>query len=439
MNIPKIIEAVGYIDDKYLKEAEPAAKRHFRFNPTLLAAIIAIIALSTSAAALSYTDYTVVHEKPAKSSELRSDRQKTDKSAGVTPLSHGKNKEEKKELEKPVPVDYVSPASGLEQLKYILDRETGLQCVSPYKDDKTSPDFCDLTIEGEIDCDYFFQEYGEEIPDPAKFAWLEGLEECGNELTPEGEFMTGDFRVTAVMCDDHYFYAVLQYALPESAKKGLKSMPENCRLSFYNCRIMPSGGYLGVSPIALEDGVLTFMLSTTGYESYPDEFEISISGFGYRNFSRWSDFTPLCEVKKSIIIPADKLKKMDNRIAKPIKYPTQDGDVDLSAELSPFGIMFKFSSENQKAAKNMYFGPSDASIDLSNIRIFLEDGKIYGSGTTYYGLYYLICGQSGFAVNYDDTDPTNDVYYISIPFANAVDVDMIEKISANGHELVFED
>ena len=63
MNIPKIIEAIGGIDDKYLKEAELPEKRRFRFNPTLLAAIIVIVALSTGAAALNYTDYAAVYKK----------------------------------------------------------------------------------------------------------------------------------------------------------------------------------------------------------------------------------------------------------------------------------------------------------------------------------------------------------------------------------------
>ena len=57
MNIPKIIEAIGGIDDKYLKEAELPEKRRFRFKPTLLAAIIVIVALSTGAAALNYTRF----------------------------------------------------------------------------------------------------------------------------------------------------------------------------------------------------------------------------------------------------------------------------------------------------------------------------------------------------------------------------------------------
>ena len=437
MNIPKIIEAFGDIDDKFLKEAELPERKRFRFKPTLLAAIIAIIALSTGAAAVSYTDYAAVYKKAALILESCFSPQRV---AEAVPLSaKKKEKEDKKAEEKPAPVSYVSSASGLEQLKYLFDRETGLQCVSPFTEEETSPEFTDLTTEHEIDCDYYYREFGEEIPDPTKFPWLESLEEYGNELTTEGEFMTGDFRVSAVMCDDHYFYAVLQYALPEHVKEALKDIPDDTYLSFYNCRITPSGGYLGVSPIALEDGVLTFMLSTTGYESYPDEFEISISGFGYRYMKNSSDYHPLCEAKASITIPADKLKKLDNRIAKPIKYPTKDGDVDLSAELSPFGIMFRFSSENKKAAENMYFGPSDAGIGFNNLRIFLEDGSVYGSGKTYFGLHYILAGHSGFAVNYEDIDPTNDVYYISIPFANAVDIDKIEKISVNGYELVFED
>ncbi len=54
MNISKIAEAFGYIDDRFLKEAELPQKRHFKFKPTLLAAIISIVALSTSVAAISY-------------------------------------------------------------------------------------------------------------------------------------------------------------------------------------------------------------------------------------------------------------------------------------------------------------------------------------------------------------------------------------------------
>ncbi|GEM_PF-2670305 len=445
MNIPKIIEAIGGIDDKYLKEAELPEKRRFRFKPTLLAAIIVIVALSTGAAALNYTDYAAVYKKATQilSSCFNSQiSAKTDK----YPAENGKESSadagnsaliyEDESTESAVAISYISYTSGLDKMKYSLDRRSGLQNESPFTEEETMPEFADLTPVRYADYNYFYNEYGEEIPDPALFPWLENLEEYGVEIENEGEFMTGDFRATAIMCDDHYLWAVVQYALPEKAKKALEDIPDDAYLSFKYYNIEPSAAYTNIVPISLEGDVFTFSVYSRGYGSMPDAVEISLNGFGYISpESNW-EFVPLWAAKGNITIPSDKLKKMDNRISNTIKCPTKYGDVDISAQLSPFGIMFKLTSENSKASK---IANNPTGIDLNNLRIHLDDGRIYGSGETYFALYYILDGKSGFLENYDDTDPTNDIYYISFPFANAVDIQKIEKLSFDGYELVFED
>ncbi len=445
MNIPKIIEAIGGIDDKYLKEAEQPERRRFRFKPTLLAAIIGIAVLSTGAAALNYTDYAAVYRKatqilnscfnsqiPAKTEKYPAeDGKESSADAGNSALVY-----EDESTESAVAISYISYTSGLDKMKYSLDRRSGLQDESPFTEEETMPEFTDLTPVRYADYNYFYEHYGEEIPDPADFPWLESLEEYGVELENEGEFMTGDFRVSAVMCDDHYFNAIIQYALPEKVKKALEDIPEDAALSFRETRIFRTSGYEGIIPISLEGNVFTFTVYSQGYLSLPDEIDITLKGFGYVPDSGWFYFNTLYDVEEHIIIPAEKIKKMDNRVSEAVVYPTKYGDVYITAQLSPLGIMLKLTSEDYKASKTVFH--NDYFFGLSKLRIYLDDGRIYGSGKTYFALRYVMGSISGFGENIEDFDPTNDIYCISLPFAKAADISRIEKITIGKYEFTFE-
>lgn len=435
MNIPKIIEAIGGIDDKYLKEAELPERRRFRFKPTLLAAIIAIIALSTSVSALSYNDYTIVQDKTAKNSESSIDRQKTDNAAEAVPLS-AKKKAVKKEI--PVPVNYISYTSGTQNLKYTLDRRSGFAYVSPFDEEKTHPGFADLTItcKSTGDYDFFYREYGEAIPNPEEFPWLESLDGYVNELTPEGEFMTGDLRVTSVMCDEHFFFATVQYALPEKVKKALEDLPEGAELCFNQCRVEPSGPYMWSTPIFIDGDVMTFLVCAKCCYSFTgDEASIDLRNFGYDDPNNNYRFTSIYNSGKTVTIPMEGIKKAENRISKSVVCSTELGDVTMTAELSPFGIILKMISDNPETTSafcsSKYFG--------DNIRIHLDDGRIYGSGKSYFGTYYLFDGKSGFSENCEDDDPANDIQCLCLPFVKPVDIEKVEKLSIDGYELVFED
>lgn len=436
MNIPKIIEAFGDIDDKFLKEAELPERKRFRFKPTLLAAIIAIIALSTGAAAVSYTDYAAVYKKAALILESCFSPQRV---AEAVPLSGRNNADKmKKEKEIPVPVNYVSYTSGMENMKYALDRYSRFGYESPYDEEKTHEGFADLTttLKSAVDYDFFYREYGEAIPNPEEFPWLESLDGYVNELESEGEFMTGDLRVTSVMCDEHFFFATMQYALPEKVKKALKDIPDGAKLCFNQRSIEPRAPYMYNSPIFLDGDVLTLIVSSKCCKDpLPDEATIDLRNFGYYDPDNNYRFTSLYSKGKTVTVPMEGIKMPENRISKPVVYPISLGDVTMTAELSPFGIILKMTSENPKTTSafcsSKYFG--------NNLRIHLDDGRIYGSGKSYFGTYYLFDGKSGFTENCEDDDPTNDVHCLCLPFVKPVDIDKIEKLSLDGYELVFED
>lgn len=436
MNIPKIIEAIGDIDDKFLKEAELPEIKRFRFKPTLLAAIIAIIALSTSVSALNYTDYTIVQDKTAKSSESSTNRRNTDNAAEVLPLSTSKKAVKE---EKPVAVDYVSYTSATQNMKYALDRHSTFGYESPYDEEKTHEGFADLTrtLNSTGDYDFFYREYGEAILNPEEFPWLESLDGYVNELTPEGEFMTGDFRVTSVMCDDHFFFATVQYALPKSVKKALEDLPEGAELDFKQCRVEPSAPYMWSSPIFLDGDVMTFIVCAKCCYSFTgDEATIDLRNFGYLDPDNNYRFTSLYSMGKTVTVPLKGIKMPESRISNTVVYPTELGDVSMTAQLSPFGIILKMTSTNNEATHSL---STDKYFGYNNLRIHLDDGRIYGSGKTYFGLYYLIDGISGYPENYEDDDPTNDIQCMCLPFVKPVDIDKIEKLSIDGYELVFED
>lgn len=430
MNIPKIIEAFGDIDDKFLKEAELPERKRFRFKPTLLAAIIAIIALSTGAAAVSYTDYAAVYKKAALILESCFSPQRV---AEAVPLSA-----KKKEKEIPAAVDYISYTSATQNMKYALDRHSTFGYESPYDEEKTHEGFADLTrtLNGTGDYDFFYREYGEAILNPEEFPWLESLDGYVNELTPEGEFMTGDFRVTSVMCDDHFFFATVQYALPKSVKKALEDLPEGAELDFKQCRVEPSAPCMWSSPIFLDGDVMTFIVCAKCCYSFTgDEATINLRNFGYLDPDNNYRFTSLYSMDKTVTVPLKGIKMPESRISKPVICPTELGDVTMTAQLSPFGIILKMTSDDPETTSafcsSKYFG--------NNLRIHLKDGRIYGSGKSYFGTYYLLDGKSGFSENCEDDDPTNDVHCLCLPFVKPVDIDKIEKLSLDGYELVFED
>lgn len=384
MNISKIAEAFGYIDDRFLKEAELPQKRHFKFKPTLLAAIISIVALSTSVAAISY-------------------------------------------------------GGNLRKMKYAFDRFSGIQGSATLStDEEASTEVTDLTPNHTADYegDYsYYSDLGEEIPDPSEFPWLEGLENCGVELEAEGELEAGQFRATAVMCDEHYFCAVIQYAMPDEAINALKDIPNGKPPQFESNHFYDCGGYEGIIPISLEGDIFTFSVFSSGFLSLADEVEIVFKNFGYKPIELGWEFITLYEMEEHLIIPTAGIKRANNRTSKATAYPTEHGNIYITAELSPLGIMLSFTGENHEGAEEVY---SDKYFGSNNLRIHLTDGRIYGSGETYWALSNIISGKSGFIENIDDTDPANRIYYINLPFIKPVDIYKIEKLSLGSIEFTFE-
>lgn len=382
MNIPKIIRAFGDIDDKFIMEmmdAERPSVRRIKLKLILPAAVIGILALGTTVIAMG-------------------------------------------------------TSSGLDKMKYSFDRYTGLQTPTVTSDGAVSPAVTDLTPDREFDFTYF-EQFGEKIPDPNEFPWLEDYEAFGNEFDTTGELEQGDFRTVAVICDDHYFWAVMQYALPDEAVKALDDIPDGQPPTFRSSHFTNQGGreagYEGMRPISLEDNILTFTVYSKGYLSLDKKVIIYFHNLGYYPIAGDIQFVTLYETEKYYTIPTGELNKAENYLSETVKYPVGSDEVDMTLELSPFGVFVTYTG---RSASSVY---SDKYFGSNNMRIYLTDGRIYGSGETYWALSHIIDGKSGFIDNYDDDDPTNDIYHESFPFSKPVDITKIEKISIGGVEFKF--
>ncbi len=383
MNVSKIIRAFGQIDDKFLLEAEEAESRNngrFRFRPVLLAAAIGVFALGTTVFAISRAD-------------------------------------------------------GLNKMKYAFDRYSGIKTGAVQPDGSAE----DLTPDFEQDYTFFSDYSDSEIKDPAEFPWLEDLSEYGNEFEYGSELPAGEFRVTSVLSDDHYFYATVQYALSDGVLKALGELPEGAVPTFSLTHFEDGGGYEGASPISLEGNIYTFAVSSLGFDSLPDEVAITIKNFGYNEqvFDKWRGFYvdvfhPLAEFEKRLTIPTAGLKKAGSKKSGQAVYQTGSGEVYMSAEVSPMGIYLCYESETPEAARALiddkYFLPY-------KLQICLDDGRIYGDGKTFFELNYILRGRSGEVKNYNDGDPENDVFCDSLPFMKPADISHIVKITVDGCEV----
>lgn len=386
MNISKIICAFGHIDDKFLIEAEEAEVRkisRFRFKPVLLAAAIGVFALGTTVFA-------------------------------------------------------ISRANGLNKMKYAFDRYSGIKSETVQSDNPAE----DLTPEVEQDYTFYNDYTHSEIKDPTEFPWLEDLSEYGSEFEYDTEPTTGEFLVTSVLSDDHYFYATVQYALSDDVLKALGELPEGTVPTFSLVHFADGGGYEGANPISLEKNIYTFAVSSLGFDSLPDEVTITIKNFGYnervldekRGF--YVDvFHPLSEFEEKLKIPTSELKKAESKKSEQVVYQTESGSVYMTAELSPMGIYLCYTSENAEAALSLF---DDKYFLPNKLQIHLDDGRVFGDGETFFELSYILSGRSGGIKNYNDGDPENDIFCDSLPFIKPADISHIEKITVGGCEFVFE-
>lgn len=377
MNIPKIIRAFGDIDDRFIMEmmdAERPSVRRIKLKLILPAAVIGILALGTTVIAMG-------------------------------------------------------TSSGLDKMKYSFDRYTGLQTPTVTSDGAVSHAVTDLTPDREFDFTYF-EQFGEKIPDPNEFPWLEDYEAFGNEFDTTGELEQGDFRTVAVICDDHYFWAVMQYALPDIALKALGDIPDGQPPEFSKPHFKNSV-YQGMRPISLEGNIFTFTVFSEGFLSLDESVEIHFRSLGYNPVSGGINFVSLYGVNRYYTVLTDGLKRAENYVSENVIYPTDSGDAYMTMELSPFGIYLSYTGEGSESIYH------DKEFGYNNMRIYLTDGRIYGSGETYAALSHILSGKSGEIENYDDDDPTNDIYHESFPFSKPVDITKIEKISIGGVEFKF--
>lgn len=387
MNISKIIRAFGQIDDKFLLEAEKAERprpARFRLDSVLLAAVISVVAL------------------------------------GITAFA-------------------VSGLRGLDKMKYAFDRYSGIkseteQTESPAEDDLT-PD---------VEQDYtFYNDYTDsEIKDPTEFPWLEDLSEYGSEFEYDTEPPEGEFRVTSVLSDDHYFYATVQYALSDDVLKALGELPEGTVPTFSLVHFADGGGYEGANPISLEGNIYTFSVASLGFDSLPDEATITIKNFGYNeqvfdeNRGFYVEvFHPLAEFDKKLKIPTSDLKKAESKKSEQVVYQTESGGVYMTAEISPMGIYLCYESEPAEAALSLF---DDKYFLPNKLQIHLDDGRVFGDGETFFELSYILSGRSGGIKNYNDGDPENDIFCDSLPFIKPADISHIVKLTIGGCEFVFE-
>ena len=379
MNISKIIRAFGQIDDKFLLEAEEAEARkisRFRFKPVLLAAAIGVFALGTTVFAISRAD-------------------------------------------------------GLSKMKYAFDRYSGIKSETVQSD---NPAEDDLTPDVEQDYTFYNDYTDSEIKDPTEFPWLEDLAEYGSEFEYDTEPTAGDFRVTAVLSDDHYFYATVQYALSDDVLKALGELPEGTVPTFSLVHFADGGGYEGANPISLEKNIYTFAVSSLGFDSLPDEATITIKNFGYNervfdeNRGFYVDvFHTLAEFDKKLKIPTSELKKAESKKSEQVVYQTESGGVYMTAELSPMGIYLCYTSENAEAALSLF---DDKYFLPNKLQIHLDDGRVFGDGETFFELSYILSGRSG--------GIKNGIVCESLPFVKPADISHIEKITVGGCEFVFE-
>lgn len=386
MNISKIIRAFGHIDDKFLIEAEEAeAKKssRFRFKPVLLAAAIGVFALGTTVFAISRAD-------------------------------------------------------GLNKMKYAFDRYSGIKSETVQSNDSAE----DLTPDVEQDYTFYNDYTDSEIKDPTEFPWLEDLSEYGSEFEYETEPPAGEFRVTSVLSDDHYFYATVQYALSDDVLKTLGELPKGTVPTFSQVHFADGGGYEGANPISLEKNIYTFAVSSLGFDSLPDEVTITIKNFGYNervfdeNRGFYVDvFHPLSEFEEKLKIPTSDLKKAESKKSEQVVYQTESGSVYMTAEISPMGIYLCYTSENAEAALSLF---DDKYFLPNKLKIYLDDGRVFGDGETFFELSYILSGRSGGIKNYNDGDPENDIFCDSLPFIKPADISHIEKITVGGCEFVFE-
>ena len=386
MNVSKIIRAFGQIDDKFLLEAEKAEIRkngRFRFKSVTLAAAIGVFTLGTTVFAISRSD-------------------------------------------------------GLGKMKYAFDRYSGIKSDTVQSDGQAA----DLTPEVEQDYTFFSDYTDSEIKDPAEFPWLEDLAEYGCEFEYGGELKVGDFRVTSVLSDDHYFYATVQYALSDDVLKALGELPEGTVPTFSLVHFADGGGYEGANPISLEGNIYTFSAAILGFESLPDDVTFKIKNFGYNEpiFDKWRGFYvdvfhPLAEFEEELKIPTSGFKKAESKKFEQAVYQTESGDVYMTAELSPMGIYLCCESENAEAALSLsedkYFLPN-------KLQIYLDDGRVFGDGETFFELNYILRGRSGEIKNYNDGDPENDIFCDSLPLMKPADISHIVKLTFDGCEFVFE-
>ena len=375
MNISKIIRAFGHIDDKYLLEAEDAETKKsglFRLKPVLLAAAIGVFMLGTTAFAISRAD-------------------------------------------------------GLDKTKCAFDRYSGIKSETEHTE---SPAENDLTPDVEHDYTFFSSYTDSEIKDPTEFPWLEDLSEYGSEFEYDTEPPAGEFRVTSVLSDDHYFYATVQYALSGDDLKALGGSPEGTVPTFSQVHFDGGGGYEGANPISLEKNIYTFAVSSLGFDSLPDEVTITIKNFGYneRVFDEKRGFYvdvfhPLSEFEEKLKIPTSDLKKAESKKSEQVVYQTESGSVYMTAELSPMGIYLCYTSEPAEAAMALsgdkYFLPN-------KLQIHLDDGRVFGDGETFFELSYILSGRSG--------GIKDGVVCESLPFMKPADISHVVKLTVDGCE-----
>ena len=379
MNISKIIRAFGHIDDKFLIEAEEAeAKKssRFRFKPVLLAAAIGVFALGTTVFAISRAD-------------------------------------------------------GLSKMKYAFDRYSGIHGKTEQAEDAKNSEGVDLTPNVENDYSVF-EEYGEESPNPEEFPWLDSLDGYGTELEYGDETINpGEVRAAAVLCNEHYFYAVMQYAMPEEVMNTLSKIPEGKTPSFKHCRYEAGSGsvYQSIMPVSVEDKIYTFVTYSLGFTSLPDEVELTLSEFGYQSLGTPSDFVTLADIDVKADVSTKNLLKCEALISDDQIYSTDYGDAKITAELSTLGIIFRITGENKKSAEVVY---DDKYFGVPHMKIYLKDGRIYGNGENYFALSHIIKGKTGWI------DKGSEVYYVSLPFTKPADIYLIEKIEVYDIEFIFD-